>query len=403
MLRPYQESAVKKMVWSLGIEGNSVVSLPTGSGKTHIIAEFANRINQPLLILVPSKELLEQDLEKLLKVVNISEVGIYSASMNSKDVCNYTLATIQSAYKHPEKFAHYNVVIIDECHQVNVDKKKSQTMYQKFFREIGDPKVIGLTATPYRLDSFYKATGKPWMPWETVTTTKMINRYSSLFWRSFIYVINTQDLIDQGYLCELKYKEMSFYDHSEIPTNKSASDFDLKKYEDMLQVKEQTVVNHLLDIKTKHKSILVFCSSVKQAERLQSVVTGSEIVTGKTPKKHREKTIESFKSGQTTIVFNVGVLTTGFDHPELDAIVLLRPTRSLNLHNQILGRLTRKAEGKEFGTVYDFSGNVKALGKLETIKVEKIGKWNVVSETFPDGFHKEELYKFGIRRKDGTK
>jgi DNA repair protein RadD len=402
MLRDYQKKAVDRMLWAMTLDGNSVVVASTGSGKTHIIAEFAKKINQPILILAPSKELIEQNYTKLANVVDKAEIGLFSASVGSKEVNTYTLATIQSAYKHPDRFSHFEVVLIDECHGVNV--KQLTTMYQKFFKAIGSPKIIGLTATPYRLDTFYKPTGKAWMPWETVTTTKMINRYQGFFWNRFVSVINTHELIEQGYLCPIRYELLNQYEHEDIPTNKSQSDFDLKVFEEMLMKKEQNIVAKLLELQDKHKTTLVFCSSVTQAERLQKAVLGSVVVSGTTPKKKRELIISQLKSGLLKTVFNYGVLTTGFDYPELDSMVVLRPTRSLNLHNQMIGRLTRLSEGKEFATVYDYSGNVSALGKLESIKIEKVdGKWNVTSETRPKGFHLVELYKFTPRRLDAWK
>jgi len=114
-LREYQQEAIDKMLWSLSLPGNSVVSMAQGSGKTHVIAGFADQHKKPILILVPSKELLEQDLDKLSKVVKRKEIGVFSASMNEKTIKKFTIATIQSAHKHPELFTHYEVAIIDEC------------------------------------------------------------------------------------------------------------------------------------------------------------------------------------------------------------------------------------------------------------------------------------------------
>ena len=154
MLRAYQKKVVQKMLWAMTLKGNDIICVAQGGGKTHVIAEFTKQLNRPILILVPSKELLEQDLEKLQAVVPRNEIGIYSASMDSKTVKKYTLATIQSAYKHPDKFAHYNVVIVDECDLVPV--KKMGSMYMKLFKALGNPKVFGMTGTPYRQDFYYR-------------------------------------------------------------------------------------------------------------------------------------------------------------------------------------------------------------------------------------------------------
>lgn len=398
MLRKYQSEVVAKMLWAMTIPGGSLVSLPTGSGKSHIIAEFTKQLGQPVLIFVPNKELLQQDLEKLQAVVSPDEIGVFSASMQSKEVKRYTLATIGSACKHPELFNHYTVVLIDEAH--NVSPKNLTGMYNKFFKAIGSPKVIGLSATCFRLDSFYRPTFKRWQPYETITTTKVLTRYKERFWANFIAVINTQQLMDAHYLCPIVYEDKSFYYHEDIPTNKSASDFDLVAFEELIGDKEPYVAQHIVDAQKRHKSILVFCCSIKQAERLSRAVQGSRTVSSKTSSKERAETIKGFKNGTIKTVFNINCLTNGFDHPSLDAIYLLRPTRSINLHCQMLGRLTRNAEGKDHGTVYDFSGNIKSIGTLESVKIERIeGKYNVTTNKYPQGAHLIELYSYTPKKR----
>lgn len=409
MLRQYQKRAIEKMIWSLGIPGNSVVSMPVGSGKTHVISGFVEETKKPLLILVPSKELLEQDLEKLLLVVDRKDVGIYSASMNEKLVKKYTLATIQSAYKRPQLFVGFETVIIDECH--NVNPKNLSGMYNTFFQEMGNPKIIGLTATPYRLDSYYHRpggwtgySGKYWQrkDLEVITTTKMIVRYKERFWHSLIYVANTKSLQDMGYLCKLTYENFSTVMHETLKVNKSKSDFDLEDFEGLMSDREKEIVLKISLM--EHKSVLVFCSTVDQAERLSENTATSRVVVGTTSKKEREEIIDQFRSGELKIIFNVGVLTTGFDHPELDAIVMLRPTKSLNLYNQMLGRGTRNAPDKETCTIYDYAGNYKSMGSLEGIQVVKqvfkmdYPEWNVISDTNPNGLHMKSLYKFKIKK-----
>jgi DNA repair protein RadD len=150
------------------------------------------------------------------------------------------------------------------------------------------------------------------------------------------------------------------------------------------------------------KSVLVFCSSIKQAEKLQKLSLFSQVVTSKTAKNDRDKIIKQFKAGEIKTVFNVGVLTTGFDHPELDCIVMIRPTRSIALYYQMLGRGVRKAEGKVDCKVIDLSSNVKNLGKIETIGLFKEdGKWELKSEM--GSWHNKELYRFTIKREEKPK
>lgn len=391
ILRDYQEAAVSKLMWAQQLEGADLCVLPTGAGKSIVIAELAKQIGKPILILQPTREILQQNMDKILHYVDKSEVGVYSASMDRKDKGFYTFATIQSIYKKPQEFAHFNFVIIDECHLVN--PKNLDGMFTTFLNAIGNPKVVGMTATPYRLDQMYERLPDGGIV--THTVTKLINRMKERFWHRVVFNINNQDLINKGHLVSLKYFDKSIIHHSEIPTNISKSDFNLEAYEDKIRKKEQEIVESIFLAKEYGKSVLVFCSSVKQASWLCDVVPNSAVVTAKTPKKERTKIVKDFKSGKLQVVFNVGVFTIGFDHPELDVIVLLRPTRSIGLYYQMLGRGVRKAEGKDHCKVIDMTGTVKALGKIETIRLVKRDMWELESEK--GSWHKKPMYSFLIK------
>ena len=390
-LRPYQEQAVSKLLWSQKLEGADLCVLPTGAGKSIIIADLARRLNQPVLILQPTREILEQNYEKLTHYIEPIQIGIYSASMNRKDLGFYTFATIQSIYKKPELFAHFKMVIIDECHLVN--PKNFNGMFTTFLKGIGNPKVIGFTATPYRLDHIYTKlkTGEIL----THTTTKLINRTKGRFWHRIMFNINNEDLIKKGYLVPLKYIDKTIIEHENIPTNISKSDFNLEKYEEKIEKEKDSILEAVYFGMELAKSVLVFCSSIRQASNLCDLVTGSAVVTAKTKKKERTRIIKEFREGKIQTVFNVGVLTIGFDHPELGCIVLLRPTRSIGLFYQMLGRGVRPAEGKEFCRVIDMTGTVKQLGKIESIKLIKRDKWELESEK--GSWHNRILYSFLIK------
>lgn len=402
MLRPYQETTVNKMLWGITLAGNGLVSIPTGGGKTHIISEFVNRLGKPVLILVPSKELLEQDLEKLSRVVDPSEIGVFSASMKSKEVKRYTLATIQSAYKHPELFAHYDVVIIDEADLVN--PKSLDGMYNSFFKAIGNPRIIGLTATPFRMDSFYRRWGAQAWQIETVHTLKFLTRYQQKFWSRVLHVVHAQDLIDEGFLCPLTYHKYEMIPQTKLFFNKSKSDFNLEKFEQQYNPFLSKTATMIEEIDSN--SVLVFCATIGQAENLQRLIPNSAIVTGETKAKERSVIITQFRSGELRVVLNVGVLLVGFDKPDLGAIVIARPTRSLRLHSQLLGRGMRIHPGKKTCHIYDLVGNVKTLGTAESMRVVKIMSvrgtelWNVTTDARPEGWHYAELYSHHIYKSD---
>ena len=391
-LRPYQKECIEKIIWDLGVAGNSLCVIPTGGGKSVIIAEAVRAYGNPTLIIQPSKEILEQNYAKLLRYVSKSDIGIYSASMGEKEIGRYTFATIQSIYQNPEFFSHFKLVIIDEAHGLN--PKSLGGMFTKFLKAIGNPKVIGFTATPYRLDSMYVDWGMPEA--RIVTTIKLINRMKGFFWGRILYNLSMKELIDAGYLCAPHYIDASVIEQHEIPLNKSNSEFDTTKFDILMESREEKLLKAVKYAESCSKSVLIFCSSVYQAEKMKSKVAGSAIITAKTQRRIREKIIRDFKEHKLRTVFNVGVLTQGFDHPSLDCIILMRPTRSIMLYVQMVGRGVRIAEGKIACKVIDLTSTIKNMGRVETIRLHKESgeKWELVSET--GSWHAKELYSFSI-------
>lgn len=408
ILRDYQQDCLNRILWekNAALNGNSLCVMPTGSGKSVVIAHLAKTLNEPILILQPSREILSQNLDKLLRYVERKDVGVYSASMNEKTLGYYTFATIQSIYKKPEFFRPFRLVIVDESHLVN--PKNLTGMFTRFLGGINNPKIVGFTATPYRMDTNYIHTdekdenGYPIL--RATAVTKIITRMKGFFWKRILFNIGVQELIDQGFLCPLAYDDMSLIDHADIPVNKSESDFDLEKYEKIISSQRPKIHQAIAYAEKKSKSVLVFCSSVKQAVDLSGETKFSAVVSAKTPSKERERIVEDFKNGKIKTVFNMGVFTLGFDHPGLDCVVLARPTRSIGLYYQMLGRGLRTAEGKAFCRIIDLTSTVKSLGRVETIKLTKIphsvsGRpvWDIESET--GYWHGRPLYHYDITRK----
>lgn len=401
VLRDYQKECVEKIIWDLGNDGNSLCVVPTGGGKSVIIAEAVRAYGKPTLVLQPSKEILEQNYGKLLRYVPESDVAIYSASMGSKEIGRYTLATIQSIYKYPEYFSHFGLFIMDEAH--GFSPKSTSGMFTKFLKDInklrqgrGEPpvKVLGFTATPYRLDTMYIDWGQPEA--RIVTTIKLINRMKGFFWAKILYNLSMQDLIDKGYLCAPTYIDASVIDQKDVPLNASRSEFDTAKFDKMMESREDKLAKAVEYGEAHAKSVLVFCSSVYQATKMQARTAGSAVVSAKTNAKERDLIINGFKEGKIKTVFNVGVLTTGFDHPALDCIILMRVTRSIMLYVQMIGRGVRIAEGKTSCMVIDLTSTVKNMGRVETIRVHKEpgSLWELVSET--GSWHGKELYSFSV-------
>lgn len=405
-LRDYQSEAVAVAIKHLTKASPKpfVVQAATGAGKSLIIAEICHRLNEHILILQPSKEILEQNYQKLLSYDPEIDAGIYSASKGRKEVRKFTFATIGSIYKKPAEFAHFKYVIIDECHGVN--PKNLDGMLTSFLAAIGCTRVCGLTATPYRIaQKFYT---NEWGDTFYTAHLKMINRIHPFFFKQIVYKVETQDLIDRGYLCPIEYY-LDTVDTSELKSNSTGADFTKESLERFWNnTKLRRIAQAIEYSDTHHKKSLTFCSSLKQARNALELAGGlgisCEMVSGETPLKEREAIIERFRNGTTRHLLNMGVFTTGFDMPDLDCIILARPTMSLALYYQMIGRGVRidpDNPNKKL-TVYDLAGVVERLGRVESIRVKREAGgfrdevWSEVAR-----MDEQPLFKWLVKRKIG--
>ena len=377
-LRDYQQKASDAAVYFFNNKAkktNAIMVLPTGSGKSLIIADIAARLDGHTLVFQPSKEILEQNFKKLCSY-GILDCSIYSASFNSKEISRITFATIGSVKNHPELFIHFKNIIVDECHLVN----PKEGMYKKFF-EVVNCKILGLTATPYRLSSSQ----------EFGAMLKFITRTRPAIFKEVIYHVQVSTLLDMGYLSKLNYYPMNptGWNELNLKVNTTGADYTDRSvqreyeridfYSFLVHIVQRLVNNQKTGI--KRKGILVFTRFLKEAERLTYSISGCAIVSGDTPKGERERILEAFKAGEISVVANVGVLTTGFDYPELDTVVMARPTMSLAMWYQIVGRAIRPHPNKEAGWIVDLCGNINRFGYVENLKLVDggNGKWAVFS------------------------
>lgn len=401
-LRDYQVKGVLTAVKHLlNYDHPFVLQAATGAGKSLMIADICRRINEPILILQPSKELLEQNYAKLLSFDPDIDVGIYSASKGKKEIAKFTYATIGSIYKKPELFKHFKYVIIDECHLVN--PKSLKGMYMTFLKAIECRNVCGLTATPYRLQQkWFKDQGEMYY----TSCLKMINRIHPFFFKKIVFKIETAELIEQGYLCPIKYLTDSV-DLEALRVNSTGADYTPESmdsyWSDERLQKLAKVIKH---IDKTHKRNLIFCSSIRQANRakhiLDSYAIDCAVVTGKTPDKERAEIVLRFRRGQIKHLINVGVFTTGFDVPELDSITLARPTMSLALYYQMIGRGVRKDPNNpdKILHVYDLAGCVERLGRVETIRLAKEEDgWRDIVESEVGQMTDTPLFTFKVKSK----
>jgi len=377
-LRKYQEEAVEAIIndFDCGVSGGGIVVLPTGSGKTLVIAEATKRLDVHTLIICNNQELVKQNREKLEKFVDKKEIGIYSASLKTKEIRRYTVGTIGSIYKHPQLFSHFELIIVDECDCFIEDNK----MFAKLLDYLDmESHLIGLTATPYRLDVENEYYGN----YLYVTgSLQMLTTFSP--WNRIIYMMDNWRLIKEGYILPVKVlRKDEFVDLDTLKNN--SSEYDLSEYQSRFMKLEPSAINIINEVSKSHRGTIVFCNSVDQARRLSeaynkkneevglfSVNKGlSSYLHAQTPKDERQRIIDDFKSEKLSVLFNVSILTRGFDYQGLDCVVLLRPTKSFGLYTQMVGRVMRPYPGKKYGSLVDLTGTTKRFGRIEFAQIRK--------------------------------
>jgi DNA repair protein RadD len=331
-LRPYQREAVDAALASLRgkKEENGLLVLPTGAGKSLVIASLVKELAEPVIIFQPSKEILAQNVEKFRAYGG--HCGIYSASAGEKRWADVTFATIGSVINKKDQMERFKYVIIDEADLVSADGG----MYEDLINHL-DKRVVGLTATPYRL-----STGTNPHTYTKYSILKFLTRTNPRIFNRVLYHVQCKDLSDQGFWAKYDYREVKAINRQNLQANSTGADYtDASMRAEYrasdMQGKIVRVVNRVFHPEVNRRNCLVFTRYVEEAEYVVRNVPGCAIVTAKTHPKERDRVISGFRSGRIRCVVNVGILTVGFDYPELEAIVMARPTRSLRLWYQVVG------------------------------------------------------------------
>jgi DNA repair protein RadD len=362
-LRPYQQRAVDLLYqWFVdGNKGNPCIVMPTGSGKSHIIAHICKDAIQKwpetrVMMLTHVRELISQNLDKLLAHWPDAPVGIYSAGMKRKELGHeITFAGIQSIYKRADDVGHIDLIFIDEAHLCSHD---DVGMYRTFINHLTliNPqlRVIGLTATPYRLGH------------------GMITDKPAIF-DALIEPVSIEELVYKKYLAPLRSK-VTLKKLDVEGVHRRGGEY----IESELQAAVNTVTNnkHIAEeIKLRagdKKAWLVFCSGVDHAQAFAAELiergVAAACITGETPAGERDRMLAEFKSGKIRAMVNVNVLTTGFDYPDIDLIAMLRPTLSPGLYLQQAGRGMRVKSHTDHCLVLDFAGNVAMHGPITCVR-----------------------------------
>jgi DNA repair protein RadD len=376
-LRPYQQEAVDAVYEHLRTKDtNPCVVLPTGTGKSLVLAKIASDAvtlwGGRVLILAHVKELLEQNADKVRRLCPELKIGVYSAGLNSRDTRESVIvAGIQSVYNKACDLGRFDLVIVDECHLIAPD---GEGMYRTFLKDMKvinpDVRLIGLTATPFRLKG--GAICKP---------ENLLNEVC--------YEAGLKEMIAQGYLSPL----VSRAGHAEADLSSvhtRAGEFvqdELASAMDDEQLVDASC-SEIAILTRERKSVLIFCTSVEHCKHVAEAITkhsGKEcaVVTGETSAGLRAEIIARFRGEHVPAdlfgtprpplkyLANCSVLTTGFDAPNTDCVVLMRPTQSAGLLLQMAGRGTRLSPGtgKTDCLILDYGGNIMRHGPVDMITV----------------------------------
>ena len=380
-LRPYQQAAVDAVYEHLrSKETNPCVVLPTGTGKSLVLAQIAKdsveKWNGRVLLLAHVKELLEQNADKIRKLCPELKIGIYSAGLRSRDTTEQVIvAGIQSVYNKACELDAFDLVIVDEAHLIS---SEGDGMYRTFLADMKviNPhvRVIGLTATPFRLKG------------------GLICKPENIL-NEICYEAGLKEMIQQGYLSPLisrAGRAEANLANLHIRGGEFISDEVAAAMDNDALV--TSACREIVELTRDRKSVLIFTASVDHckhvAEKIQAF-SGKEcaIVTGDTSPAERAEIIARFKGEfipadlfgtpkpPLKFLANVNVLTTGFDAPNTDCVVMLRPTNSPGLLIQCAGRGTRLSPetGKSSCLFLDYGGNILRHGPLDMIKVKEPG------------------------------
>jgi DNA repair protein RadD len=355
-LRPYQQEAVDATLQHFRQRDEpAVIVLPTGAGKSLVIAELARVARGRVLVLAHVKELVAQNHAKYLSYG--LEADIYAAGLNIKQSQGKVVfGSVQSVAPNLDKFDNaFSLLIIDECHRISDD---DNSQYQQIIAHLRTQnprlRLLGLTATPYRL-------GKGWI--YQYHYQGMVRGDEKSLFRDCIYELPLRYMIKNQFLVPPERLDMPVvqYDFSRLQPNSSGLFAEADLNDELRRQARITphIVNQIIDFAKDRRGVMVFCSTVEHAGEVFKLLPAGEaaLVSAQTTAQDRDRLIDDFKQQRLRYLVNVSVLTTGFDAPHVDLIAILRPTESVSMYQQIVGRGLRLAPDKTDCLILDYAGN----------------------------------------------
>lgn len=363
-LRPYQREAVDAIFrWFTERNGHGLVVLPTASGKSVVQAFFLKEAierypSERFMLVSHIREILQQNADKLHAVWPGAPIGIYSAGLDRRETQQQiTVAGIQSVCRRADLFGDIGVCIIDEAHLVpRIDGGMYRTFIDGLRQANPSLKIIGMSATPYRLDS------------------GALHEGADALFDGIAYEASIDRLVKDGYLCRLVSRLAA--ERADLRGLHVRGGEYIESELDLLlntNVHIEAAIDETLRLCANRNKWLVFCCSVDHAERvtaaLQAKGVSARCITGETSLADRDGALADFQAGITRALCSVNVLSTGFDAPDVDAIIMLRPTLSTGLYVQQCGRGMRLHPSKENCLLLDFAGNILQHGPINDVSI----------------------------------
>lgn len=359
-LRPYQQDAVNATVnWFRDHAEPALIVLPTGAGKSLIIAELAKLARGRVLVLAHVKELVEQNHAKYCSYA--LDADIFSSGLQQKrSAGKVVFGSVQSVARNLALFNNvFSLLIVDECHRISDNDGSQYKLTLQHLRKL-NPKLrlLGLTATPYRL-------GEGWI--YQYHYHGMTRGDENNLFRDCIYELPLRYMIKNGFLVPPKRLDMPVqrYDFSRLRSNNLGlfQNDDLNKELNQQRRITPHIIKQIIDYSRLRKGTMIFAATVEHAREIYHLLPPEQagLVCGETPSVERNALITAFKQQQLRYLVNVSVLTTGFDAPHVDVIAILRPTESVSLYQQMVGRGLRLAPNKKNCLILDYSGNLHDL------------------------------------------
>lgn len=360
-LRPYQKDAVRSVISHFRqTDDPALILLPTGAGKSLVISELGRIARGRVLILAHVKELVEQNHAKYESYD--LKASIFSAGLGKKEAVEQVVfGSVQSVVRNLDSFddENFTLLVIDECHRVSMEKSSSYHKVINYLKERNPRlKVLGLTATPFRL-------GMGWLyQYQNKTDGKSTLRTEEKrFFKNCIYELPLSYMIKNDFLTPpvMVDAPVVFYNFDHLATDSFGrhSEADLNQLLKGEKRATKQIIKQVLKEAESRQGVMIFASTVDHAREVFSYLPEGEtaLIIGDTDNKERDRLIETFKRKELKYLVNVSVLTTGFDAPHVDLIAILRPTESVSLYQQIVGRGLRLSEGKQDCLVIDYAGN----------------------------------------------